>query len=94
MLSLFRDIICSLVEVSTRGFRVHKERQPTSLVCLVELPKGADLWGMERIWGGGERRGCRALQACVKHPLFQEPQVFAEDKVGVVECLYCLLKIG
>lgn len=62
-----RDIPCFLVEVSTRGFLVHIREVPDQLEgvgWLVELPRGADSWRMERIWVGGERRGHRTLQAC------------------------------
>lgn len=54
------------MEVSTRGLRVHRREATEQHGGLVELPRGADSWGMERIWGGGERRGCRALQVCAK----------------------------
>ena len=48
---------------------------------------------MEKIWGGGERRGCRTYQACAKGLHLREPEVFAQDKVDVVECPYYLLKL-
>lgn len=76
------------MKISTGGFRVRRREITDQIGDLVELSRRADLWGMERIWERGEKRGYRAFLA------YAEPQVFAQHKMGVVECLYCLLKIG
>lgn len=66
-----REVRCTLLDLSTNGFRAKLER-PVTIASLVALKQGGNYYAIELRWTSGLELGGRLLERVPSPPLLEE----------------------